>query len=274
MSTLESKLEAWLRYVAKQEEAIRQEGNDSSAEEAEEKKQEGPMAAAPAALRAYSPTPAPSPAPAPTATATISRMPKVDAAPEIPEVEDFLPPLRRRMAPPPIPEDLLPQVEDKPRPIISRPAPVPAAPLVPPAQEVPRPQPNLFAPAPQAPVRRARPEQTSVEPPAPVAESSKEAWDRLPRHVQLLVGMYPGEVAQRSYKQFKETREDLVQRLLDPTLSLEDAARVLNVCPTTVRRYTNKDALKHFRTAGNQRRFKLSDVLAFMESPAFKKAEQ
>jgi excisionase family DNA binding protein len=74
------------------------------------------------------------------------------------------------------------------------------------------------------------------------------------------------EVAQNSYSVFKETREELLQRLLDPQLSLEDTARILNVCPTTVRRYTNRGLLKHVRTAGNQRRFRLSDVLSFMET--------
>lgn len=74
------------------------------------------------------------------------------------------------------------------------------------------------------------------------------------------------EVAQNSYSVFKETREELLQRLLDPQLTLEDTARILNVCPTTVRRYTNRGLLKHVRTAGNQRRFRLSDVLSFMES--------
>ena len=74
------------------------------------------------------------------------------------------------------------------------------------------------------------------------------------------------EVAQTSYKPFRETREDLLHRLLDPLISLEEAARLLNVCPTTVRRYTNRGVLKHQRTAGNQRRFRLSDVLTFMES--------
>lgn len=74
------------------------------------------------------------------------------------------------------------------------------------------------------------------------------------------------EVAQRSYKRFRETREEFLERLLDPQLTLEDAARILNVCPTTVRRYTNKGLLKHHRTAGNQRRFRLSDVLAFLQS--------
>jgi len=266
MSTLESKLEAWLRYVAKQEEAIRKEGSDSSADEVEVKTEESPVAAAPQAPTAYSPSSAPSPAPAPTATATITRMPKMDAMPEIPEVEDFLPPLRRRTAPPPIPDELLPQVEGKPRPIISRPAPPPPAP---PVKEARRAEPNLFAPAPQAPIRRTTPEQTT----APVSQSPRSVATRLPKRAQILDEAPAGEVAQRSYKQFKETREELVQRLLDPTLSLEEAARALNVCPTTVRRYTNSNALKHFRTAGNQRRFKLSDVLAFMESQAGKKVE-
>lgn len=74
------------------------------------------------------------------------------------------------------------------------------------------------------------------------------------------------EVAQSSYTDFRETREELLQRLLDPQLTLEDTARILNVCPTTVRRYTNRGLLRHYRTAGNQRRFRLSDIMQFLES--------
>lgn len=74
------------------------------------------------------------------------------------------------------------------------------------------------------------------------------------------------EVAQKSYKiPFQESREALLQRLLDPELTLEETARLLDVCPTTVRRWTNKGVLRHFRTPGNQRRFRLSDVLEMME---------
>jgi len=62
----------------------------------------------------------------------------------------------------------------------------------------------------------------------------------------------------------KESREQLLARLLDPVLTLEEAAQVLNVCPTTVRRYTNKGLLQHYRTTGNQRRFRLSHVLSFL----------
>ncbi len=73
----------------------------------------------------------------------------------------------------------------------------------------------------------------------------------------------PGDAA--SKRSATETREDLIQRLLDPHLSLQETAKLLNVCPTTVRRYTNRGLLAHYRTPGNQRRFRLSDVLAFME---------
>ncbi len=64
----------------------------------------------------------------------------------------------------------------------------------------------------------------------------------------------------------EETREELLSRLLDPTLTLEETARILEVCPTTVRRYTNKGILPHERSQGNQRRFKLSRVLAFRDA--------
>ena len=63
----------------------------------------------------------------------------------------------------------------------------------------------------------------------------------------------------------EESREELIARLLDPTLTLEETARILEVCPTTVRRWTNKGVLPCERSAGNQRRFKLSSVQAFLQ---------
>lgn len=63
-----------------------------------------------------------------------------------------------------------------------------------------------------------------------------------------------------------ETREELLERLVDPVLTLEQTALILQVCPTTVRRYTNKKLLAHFRTKGNQRRFRFSDVMEFLQS--------
>lgn len=89
----------------------------------------------------------------------------------------------------------------------------------------------------------------------------------LPPSVREFFATDADETAEKYYtKGFKENRHQLIERLLDPPLSLEEAARVLGVCPTTVRRYTNKGLLKHFRTAGNQRRFRLSDVIVFVES--------
>ncbi|MDO8586189.1 MAG: helix-turn-helix domain-containing protein [Armatimonadota bacterium] len=312
MSTLESKLEAWLRYVAKQEEAIKQ--GDPALQAEESKETPAQMQWSPSAAAA--PASTPTLAPKPTVTATIERqIRQTTPEPDIPEVEDFLPILRRPQAPAPAPEPAkpeppTPQVIQRPAPAPIRfvspppappppsapPAPpvaqviTPQAPPTPPAAEVLTPQSplrpaeaSLFtpqvgapaahppAPAPQpAPAPPAVRAQTKpVEPPAPMKlEGAREMWDRLPRHIQLLVGLQDSEVAQRSYKRFKENREELVERLLDPTLSLEETARILNVCPTTVRRYTNKDSLRSFRTAGNQRRFRLSDVLAFMEAQA------
>lgn len=73
------------------------------------------------------------------------------------------------------------------------------------------------------------------------------------------------EVSEKAEESPREHREELVRRLLDPTLSLKEAAILLDVCRTTVRRYTNRGMLRCFRTPGNQRRFYLSDILDFME---------
>ena len=120
-----------------------------------------------------------------------------------------------------------------------------------------------------APARPRRARRTEPAPPPSLSEGEAAAlWGRLPRHIQLLVGMNEPhqEVAQKYYTRgFKENRHQLIERLLDPTLSLEDTARILGVCPTTVRRYTNRGVLPHHRTVGHQRRFRLSDVLAFLE---------
>jgi excisionase family DNA binding protein len=139
---------------------------------------------------------------------------------------------------------------------------------LPPLVEADEPTQVIDAPArPRATRRAAEAEDTERE---ELSEGDAAAlWRRLPRHIQLLVGMHPEpqeEVAQKYYTRgFKETRAQLIERLLDPTLTLEDTARVLGVCPTTVRRYTNRGTLPCYRTIGQQRRFRLSDVLAFLE---------
>ncbi len=72
----------------------------------------------------------------------------------------------------------------------------------------------------------------------------------------------------------KKKREELIESLLDPLITLEDASTILNVCKTTVRRYTNKGVLDCIRTPGGQRRFKLSQVLDFMAEQQQKKARR
>lgn len=136
----------------------------------------------------------------------------------------------------------------------------------------------------RVPSRRARRART-VKPEQALANvTTTELWASVPRHVRTLIELgrqAEAETAQSSYKRtFREERIELIERLLDPVLTLEETARLLNVCPTTVRRYTNRGILTYYRkqpsrsegAASNpgyetrQRRFRLSDVLAFLES--------
>jgi excisionase family DNA binding protein len=106
---------------------------------------------------------------------------------------------------------------------------------------------------------------------APSAEASvdrelEEIWSVLPRNIQFLSGFFDDAVTANYYRgTFKESRQELIRRLLDPELTLEEVSRLLGVCPATVRRYTNKNWLAHHRTKGGQRRFRLSGVVRFVE---------
>ena len=94
----------------------------------------------------------------------------------------------------------------------------------------------------------------------------QETWEALPRNIDFLCSFFDDSVTSNYYRgDFKETREELVQRLLNPELSLEETSRLLGVCPATVRRYTNRGWLTHHRTQGGQRRFRLTDVVKFVE---------
>lgn len=93
----------------------------------------------------------------------------------------------------------------------------------------------------------------------------QEVWELLPKNVEFLVSFFDDAVTKNYYRgEFKESRQDLIRRLLDPELSLEETSRLLGVCPATVRRYTNREWLHHHRTVGGQRRFRLSDVVRFV----------
>ena len=69
----------------------------------------------------------------------------------------------------------------------------------------------------------------------------------------------------------RETREQLLERLRNPQLSLHEASILLRVCRATVRRYADSGQLAHVRTAGGQRRFFLRDIEAFYRQIKSKK---
>lgn len=94
----------------------------------------------------------------------------------------------------------------------------------------------------------------------------KATWESLPKSVAFLCNSFDDAVTSNYYQgEFKESRLDLVKRILDPELTLEETSRLLGVCPATVRRYTNRNWLAHHRTSGGQRRFRLSSIVTFVE---------
>lgn len=79
------------------------------------------------------------------------------------------------------------------------------------------------------------------------------------------VSEHGASARQRLTRRSRLDREELIDKLLDPVISLEEAATLIGVCKTTVRRYTNNGELECLRTPGAQRRFKLSQVLEFVK---------
>jgi len=118
----------------------------------------------------------------------------------------------------------------------------------------------MSAPRPRRSRKETVEEQPAIDP------ELESVWQALPKNVAFLCGFYDDSVTKNYYRgEFKETRQELVRRLLDPELSLEETSRLLGVCPATVRRYTNRGWLTHHRTNGGQRRFRLSDIVKFVD---------
>lgn len=117
---------------------------------------------------------------------------------------------------------------------------------------------GLNAPRPR---RRKKPQAKAV-----ITSELEAAIKAAPRNLQFLATLFDDSVTEKYYtKKFKEPREEFIRRLIDPELNLEEAARLLGVCPATVRRYTNRGWLEHHRTSGNQRRFRLSNIVRFVD---------
>ncbi len=112
-----------------------------------------------------------------------------------------------------------------------------------------------------------RPRMSNGKPKSEVIDPElKDLLENLPRNLQFLATFYDDKVTSNYYgHDFKETRTELMRRLLDPVLSLEEVSRMLGVCPATIRRYTNRGWLDCHRTKGGQRRFRLSAVAKHVE---------
>jgi excisionase family DNA binding protein len=148
-------------------------------------------------------------------------------------------------------------------------------PPAPPAQTTPTPGP----PTPSEPPsdgprlhkrkrRGKKPSPETVVPP-----EADKLWAKLPQYLRYLAEWTDDDGVTRKYYPVRgrdESREELIARLTDPVLTLEETARLLGVCPATVRRYTDRGWLRCFRTEGNQRRFRLSDIVAFLEEQALR----
>jgi excisionase family DNA binding protein len=116
----------------------------------------------------------------------------------------------------------------------------------------------MSAPRPRRTKRRAKA--------TPIDSELESVWTALPKNVSFLCSFFDDNVTKNYYRgEFKESRQELIRRLLDPELSLEETSRLLGVCPATVRRYTNRGWLKHHRTVGGQRRFRLGDIVRFVD---------
>jgi hypothetical protein len=112
-----------------------------------------------------------------------------------------------------------------------------------------------------------RPRRTKARAKAtPIDSDLQTVWTALPKNVAFLCSFFDDDVTKNYYRgEFKESRQQLIRRLLDPELSLEETSRLLGVCPATVRRYTNRGWLTHHRTIGGQRRFRLGDIVRFVD---------
>ncbi|MHA2610581.1 MAG: helix-turn-helix domain-containing protein [bacterium JZ-2024 1] len=58
-------------------------------------------------------------------------------------------------------------------------------------------------------------------------------------------------------------RQKLIERLIDPQLTLEEASLLLGISKQALRKYTNQGKLKCSWTPGGQRRFSLTELLNF-----------
>jgi len=246
----------WYRYLESQ--FANDEPEPQSSESPTEASAETPATAQPAA---ESPPAAPKPA-TPTAAAAqppASPPPSVQrrdalVSIRVPDFAEFVPLIEQELGRKP---SVTPPPSAAPAPTSAQPEPAPA-PTEPPS-DGPR-------------LRKRKRRSKKPSPDAIVPPEADELWAKLPQYLRYLAEWTDDGVTRKYYpvRGRDESREELIARLTDPVLTLEETARLLGVCPSTVRRYTDRGWLHCFRTEGNQRRFRLSDIVAFLEQQALR----
>ena len=80
---------------------------------------------------------------------------------------------------------------------------------------------------------------------------------------EMLARAKSGATPKKRVRLKPESREQLLERLRNPELSLHEASILLRVSRATVRRYADANRLACKRTPGGQRRFYLRDIENF-----------
>lgn len=99
--------------------------------------------------------------------------------------------------------------------------------------------------------------------PPPANAPRRAALKTMPRAPKPEVVPKSGDDAKKRVRLKPETREQLLERLRNPPLSLHETSILLRVSRATVRRYADAGRLPCLRTPGGQRRFALRDIEAF-----------
>ena len=123
---------------------------------------------------------------------------------------------------------------------------------------------GVAAPGPSGPAAGPPQARAALEA-ASHADALRRRLGRGPDQRALPMELGPRARGRGGRRPITESREEIIRRLLDPELSLHEAAAVLNLSKATVRRYTDHGKLSCLRTHGGQRRFRLSALLVFLD---------
>lgn len=240
-------LNDWYRYLESQFES-QEESTPAKDEPIAEASQSPAPSTPPSEQATVAPAVAPAPPPSVSEPSVPADSKQALVSIRVPHFAEFVPLLRREMNWQP-PQHTEPEAE---------PAPTPSAAPEKPYSDGPR--------------LRKRAGRKKRDPEAIVPPEADEVWAKLPQYLRYLAEWTDDSVTRKYYpvRGRDESREELIARLTDPVLTLEETARLLGVCPATVRRYTDRGWLHCFRTEGNQRRFRLSDIVAFLEEQAMR----